>query len=297
MITRGYLGPYPVCMRRVIAVTMLFLAACGVSDPTPTTVASAPSTTGPTTSTTAAPALGCPLDDEFASAGRIARITQPTSDSTTLGLISVQTSEGCERFGFDFETVENAPATTPPSVVAEFLDGGRIVRIHLDLGQTVITDQILETPLADRLFVVRSLDGTLFIDVHMERPASARVTVSNSPAGLTLELSSRQGDLGPAPAISPRTVLLSPTNDSLVDGPDVAVTGYARVFEGNVLILATDGGAVASRTTTEAADWAETWGEFEADLTLEPGTFELFVGEESPEDGSLQGVTLRLEVR
>jgi hypothetical protein len=297
MITQGYPGPYPVCMRRLVAVTVFLLAACGSNDAAPTTIVAAPSTTGPATSTTSPPALGCPLDDEFASSGRIARITQPTSDSKTLGLISVQTSEGCERFGFDFETVENAPATTPPSVDAEFLDGGRIVRIHLDLDQTVITDQILETPLADRLYVVRSLDGSLFIDVHMERPASARVTVSNSPAGLTLELSSRQGDLGPAPAISSRTVVLAPTNDSSVNAPDIAVTGYARVFEANVLILATDGGAVASQTTAQAADWIETWGEFEGQLTLDPGTFELFVGEESPEDGSLQGVTLSLEVR
>lgn len=285
-------------MRRILPLLAALVMACGTGGAASTTSSApaAPTTLG-TTTTVAPPGLGCPLDDDFASAGRITRITQPSSDSRTLGLISVQTSDGCERLGFDFETVENAPATTPPSVNAEFLDDGRIVRIHLDIEQTVITDQLIETPLADRLYVVKSLDGGLFVDVHLAAPASARVSVTNSPAGLTLELSSREGEIGPPPSISQGVVLITPAPGSSVVGPDLDVTGYSRVFEGNVLVLATAGGAVVGQTTTQAAAWLETWGEFEGSLTVQPDTVDLFVGEESPEDGSLDGVTLRVEVR
>lgn len=284
-------------MRRIFPILVTLLVACGTGTATPTTsTIPQANTTVQETSTTARTGLGCPLDDEFTSSGRIARITQPTSDSKTLGLISIQESEGCERLGFNFETVENAPATTPPSVDAEFLDDGRILRIHLDIDQTVLADQLIETALADRLFVVRSLDGDLFVDVHLAAPAAARVSISNSPAGLTLELSRREGEIGPPALVSRGTVLVSPADINVV-GPDVDVSGYSRVFEANVLVLATSGGAVVGQRTTQAADWVETWGQFETTLTLEPGTVELFVGAESPEDGSLEGVTLRIEVR
>lgn len=297
MFTQGYFGPYAVRMPRYLVILVL-IAACGTStSATSTSTSDTSPTTILSTTTTAPPGLGCPLDEEFTSVGRIARITQPTSDSKALGLISVQASGGCERLGFDFETVENAPATTPPSVDAEFLEGGRIVRIHLDIDQTVITDQLLGTPLAERLYVVRSLDGELFVDVHMAAAAAARVTVSNSPAGLTLELSPRQADIGTPPAISARTVLITPDPNQAVSGPEVDVAGYSRVFEANMLIVATSGGAVVAQQATTAADWVDTWGEFEATLTLEPASVDLFVGEESPEDGSLEGVTLKLEVR
>lgn len=285
-------------MRRILPILAVLVVGCGTSTTTSTiSNSSTPPSTIAATTTTAPQGLGCPVDVDFVSSGRIARITQPSSDSRTLGLISVQTSEGCERLGFNFETVENAPATTPPTVDAEFLDGGRIVRIHLDIDQTVITDQLVETTLADRLYVVKSLDGDFFVDIHLATPASARVSVSNSPAGLTLELSPRQGEIGPAVSKSRGVVLVAPAENDSIVGPELDATGYARVFEGNVLILATSGGAVVGQTATQAADWVDTWGEFEATLTLQPGTIDLFVGEESPEDGSLDGVTLKLEVQ
>jgi Immunoglobulin-like domain of bacterial spore germination len=284
---------------RFLRISMaLVLAGCGAGTATTSTLRPPVTVTSVSSTTTIPPqTIGCPQDTEFVGEGRIARITQPTSDSRTLGLISIQTSDGCEKFGFDFDTVENAPATTPPSVDAEFLDGGGIVRIHLDIDQTVITDQLVETTLVDRIFVVRSLDGSMFVDLHLARPARARVTVTNSPAGLTLELNPRDGELPPAPAVSESTVLIRPAHESVVDGPEVEVTGYARVFEANVLILASTGGTVVTRANTTAADWVETWGEFVTEIELPAGLFDAFVGEEGPADGSLNGITLKLTVR
>lgn len=285
-------------MPRVLIIPLILVVACGVSSPTTTTTLASTSTSAvPASSTTGTSSTDCPEDRDFVSSGRIARITQPASDSRTLGLISAQTAGECEQFGFDFETAENAPATTPPTVNAEFLDGERIIRIHLGIDRTVITDQLVETRLVDRLYVVRALDGSMFIDIHLAQAVIARIDVSNSPASLNLGLSPRASVIGPSPSVSDDVVVIQPTQESDVAGPDVVVSGYARVFEANVLIVATNGNQVAARESTTAADWIDTWGEFETSLTLPPGPTDLFVGEESPENGSLDGVIFKLTVR
>lgn len=284
-------------MRHAVPTLLLLVASCGGAAVTTSTDVS---TTGPipttSTTTTVPVAIGCPQDTEFVGSGRIGRITQPASDSKTLGLISRTVVDGCEKFGFDFETVENAPATTPPSVDAEFLTGERIVRIHVDIDQTVITDQLVETDLVERIFVVRALDGSMFIDLHLAGPANARISVSNSPARLGLELTPREGEVGPAASFSDALVLIAPVADSTV-GQEFTVTGYSRTFEATVLILATRGEEILAQQAVTAADWVETWGEFTANITATPGQANLFVGEESPRDGSLSGITLRLLIQ
>ncbi|MEX1037881.1 MAG: Gmad2 immunoglobulin-like domain-containing protein [Acidimicrobiia bacterium] len=286
-------------MRHLIACVLILAAACGGQTDV-TTIApdlSSTTTTLPSSSTTtASPLIGCPSEADFVGSGQIERITQPSSDSRTLGLVSRQVVDGCERFGFDFDTAENAPATTPPSVTASFLEGERVIRIALGIDRTVITDQLIETRLVDRLFVVRSLDGSIFIDLHLNEKANVRVSLSNTPARLTIELHPASGEIGTAASVSSRTVLLTPVDGATV-GENVEVTGYARTAEANVVVVAARGNEVLLEESTTAADWVETWGEFRTTVTLPAGQIDLFVGEESPADGSLQGVTLRLTVR
>jgi hypothetical protein len=289
-------------MRPVIACLMILVVACGgqsttstaAPPPTSTTIVSTTSESTATTSTV--PGIGCPQEAEFVASGQIDRITQPSSDSRTLGLVSRQIEGSCERFGFDFDTAENAPATTPPSVTATYLDGERIIRIALGINRTVITDQLVETRLVDRLFVVRALDGTMFVDLHLNERTNARISLSNSPARLTVELHPASGEIGPAPDISNRIVLLTPRGGTTVE-EEIEVTGYARTSEANVLIVATRADEVVLEESTTAADWADTWGEFRSTVTLPVGRIDLFVGEESAADGSLQGVNLRLTVQ
>lgn len=285
-------------MRRSLLCLCLVLSACGPASLGPTSTGPTSSTTPESTTSTSAPptAIGCPRDADFVGTGRIGRVTQPSSDSKTLGLISWNVVDACETFGFDFETAENAPATTPPSISAEFLERERVVRIHLSITSTVITDQIVETDLVERVFVVRALDGTLFVDLHLARAANARIAVGNSPARLSLELTPRDGELGHRAAFAESVVVLKPTGDSSV-GQDFTVEGYARLFEANVLVLATSGEAVLASEHTTAADWLETWGEFSAEISVSPGDVNLFVGEESSDDGGLEGIILKLTVR
>jgi hypothetical protein len=283
-------------------VALLLAVACvDVPAGETTTTGPSPSTTplpastvpGPTTQ----PVPGCSADPTFVDRGPVLHLDQPTSDTSSLGLISWQTAGGCERFEFGFETAEGAPATTPPTIAIDFMETRQLLRVWLDVDGSVITDQLIETALVDRLFVVRSLDGGMFIDLHLIGPAQARVDVTNSPAHMSLELQPGTDPFLAAPAVvSDRVVVTSPTI-GMETGAAVDVEGYARTFEANVLLIATVDDTVVEQTNVTAADWVVTWGEFTAPLLLPEGQVELFVGEESPEDGALVGVTLNLTVR
>ncbi len=85
-----------------------------------------------------------------------------------------------------------------------------------------------------------------------------------------------------------------------VPGPaeyPLAVTGYARTFEANVLARLVQEGSIADVSFTTATDWLEAWGEFTISFTGGPtGEVTLLVGEESPRDGRFEGAAVRLEM-
>ncbi len=284
-------------MRSPALIALVLVTAC-----TGLTEASTPSTTTTTTTGTfassttgAAPTTlivsdGCPDEVDFVDSGQVVRVDQPTSDTNILGLISWQEASGCERFMFEFETEEGAPATTPPSVAVEFLSSGRILRIHLGLDRTVVADQLVETTLVDRLYVVRALDDGVFVDLHLSSPSLARAFVRNSPAALNLELQMGIQPFAGAATIAENVVVLEPSPGEETDRT-VEVSGYARTFEGAVVVITTSDGESIGQTT-QAADWIETWGEFQTSVQLPVGPSSLFVGEEDPADGSLEGVTV-----
>ncbi|MGH8913278.1 MAG: Gmad2 immunoglobulin-like domain-containing protein [Acidimicrobiia bacterium] len=286
-------------MRSPAVLVLLLVVACGIGPSAQTTTSTSISTTtnSPVTTTVPDPEVGsCSIDPAFVDRGQVAGLDQAGSDTNSLGLISWQVEGGCERFGIDFETAEGAPATTPPAIAVEFLEARNVLRVRADVDETGVTDQLVETPLVDRLYVVRALDGGMFVDFHLARAAQARVAISSSPASLTIELQAGADPLGPSPSIADRVVVTTPTEGE-VTGTIVEVGGYARTFEANVLIIATAAGEVVAETNTTAAEWTETWGQFRASIRLPIGETSLFVGEESPEDGRLVGVTLDLLVR
>jgi hypothetical protein len=283
----------------------VLIAACGSTTGVDTTstqpgidtsLPAATSTVAPGT-TTAPPVAGCPTDPSFVDRGRVLRLDQPTTDTNSLGLISWQVDDGCERFGIDFETTEGAPATTPPTVIVDFLETRQILRIWMDLGSTIITDQVVETPLVDRLFVVRALDGGMFLDLHLVGPARARVAITNSPARMSVELQTAEEPFVVAPAVISEQVVVVTPSIGTETVPAVDVTGYARTSEGNVLMQASVAGDVMAETVVTAADSAATWGEFRAPLILPAGQVDLFVGEPGADEGEPTGVTLTLTVR
>jgi hypothetical protein len=177
------------------------------------------------------------------------------------------------------------------------LESFQVLRVRmLGVDATVITDQLVETQLVDRIYVVRSLDGGMFIDFHLTEPTQARVEAGASPARLILTMRPGLVPLSGFSTIGERVVVTSPPAGSTVD-PFLTVSGYSRTFEAVVLLIGTVGNEVVVERSTTAADWTETWGEFRSTINLPSGPVSLFVGESSAQDGALEGVTVSLTVR
>lgn len=275
---------------------MLSIAACTVGG-TPTTAGTAPatSTSSAAPTSTFPPIVQCPGVGDFEEGRGITAISGEGSDSRTLGRVSWDTSDQCETFHFAFETSEGAPATMLPDIRVDHLDSFQVVRINMNVQDTVITDQLVETNLVDRLYVVRSLSGSMFVDLHLASPAAVRVAASSSPARLSLDLRPGFVEFSGQSTVGDRIVLTSPLTGAEV-GSTVQFLGYSRSLEPELVAIVTQNGEVVARETTTAADYLENWGEYRLQVDLPPGQVSVFLGEESPEDGNLEGITVDLTV-
>ncbi|HEY7823567.1 MAG TPA: Gmad2 immunoglobulin-like domain-containing protein [Acidimicrobiia bacterium] len=282
-------------MRRVVVLTLLVLiAGCtGAGTGSTVTSSSTTSTTRGTSTTSLPPVVECPGVGEFEEGGNIADIPAETSDSRNIGQISWERNDRCETFHFEFVTSEGAPATTAPGLSVDHLESFQVIRVRLDIETAVLEEQLVETGLVDRLYVVRSLSGDLFVDLHLSEPVAARATVSSSPARLSLELRPGIVPFTGASTIGEDLVLTSPAQNEVAD--DIQLLGYARTATGEVTAVATQDDSVVTEATATTADAAGSWGEFRIGLSLPPGQFAIFIGEESPDEG-LHGITLDLTV-
>lgn len=277
-----------------LAVVPLLVGACaGVVAGTTTSSSISPSI--PTPSSTLPPVVECPGTGEFEEGGGIANVEGEDSDGSHLGRISWDTADLCETFLFVFETSEGAPATAVPDLSVGHLESFQVIRISLGITSTALTDQLVETALVDRLYVVRSSDGGMFVDLHLNAPAAARARVTSSPATLAIDLRPGFVEFTGASAIGGGIVVVSPSAQTSVDA-QTEVVGYARGTSPGVITLATQDDQVVFETTTTMTGTDENWEEFSTPISLPPGEVLLFVGEESPEDGSRDGITLDLTV-
>lgn len=276
----------------VLLVASISLSACD-GQSLETTTSQVPSTIAASTTTTEPLVVGCPDEGEFVEGGTIADLQNPGTDTAIIGLIGWQEEEACETFEIAFETSEGAPATTPPSIAAEYLEGIGVIRVSLDAIDTVVTDQLVETALVQRLYVVRGLEGGMFVDFHLAAPAQARILTSSSPATLSVQLQPGILDFTGDVAASGPVVLTTPIEDESVD-TTFTVAGYARTFESNVLMIATRGDEVIAEQAATSADSVSTWGQFTMDVELSAGPLSLFVGEEDAATGRFEGVSIDL---
>lgn len=266
----------------------------GVGDtPGTTAVSTAASSTSPTS--TLPPVVECPGGGEFGEGGGISEIDGNGTDAGRLGRISWEASDPCESFVFEFETPEGAPATTVPNIEISHLESFQVIRIQVDIADTVITDQLVETDLVDRLYVVRRLDGGMFIDLHLAAPAAARGRMDASPARLIVDLRPGFVDFQGQATTGANVVVVSPAAGTTVD-PVTQFMGYSRTPDANVAIVVTRGDEVVAEANTAAADDIETWGEFTTEMGLPPGEILVYFGEASPLEGSPQGITVDLTV-
>lgn len=262
-------------------------------DPTaPTTTV--PTSVSLTTSSLAELAPPC-RENGYVASGPIGRVGDSDGDAGQISGITLEDVEGCERITVDFATRGGAPATRLTPTQVELLEDIGVVRISFNpsIQSTALAESVFEGSLAERAYVVRGLDGRLFIDLLLVRAAEARVAGVQTPAQLEIELRAGNGQQVGHPAISELVVVTSPSTTEVAFPLEVA--GYARTFEGNVVGRLTDSTGVRDEQTTTAAAYIETWGAFL--LTVDgagEGPLQLFVGSESPSDGSPVGVTLDL---
>lgn len=282
----------------VAAVVLIALVASCVEPETPAATTTTSTTVAETragTTTTSLPATdACPLDGAaFHEGGVVETWEQAASDSRAIGRIAWRVNPDCEVLAIWFQTAEGAPATTPPSAEVAYLQSQQIIRVHLDVAATSLIDQLVETPLVDRLFVVRGVDGDFFVDLHLASPAQARARVDTSPARLLVYLQPGLVPFQGTAAVGDRVVVTVPLAGSAAQRV-LQVSGYARTGEAEVIVIATAGGTLVSQDSATAADQTGAWGEFRATIDLPARDISLFVGEQRPNDGSLTGVTVSL---
>lgn len=95
--------------------------------------------------------------------------------------------------------------------------------------------------------------------------------------------------------VSDAAVVVTPTGRS-AEYP-LLIEGYARTFEATVLLRIRQGNRVEAEEVTPAADYLITWGEYRFEVSGGPnGKVDVFVGEDSPEDGTERGAHFTLVV-
>ncbi|HDH25230.1 MAG TPA: hypothetical protein ENH00_03420 [Actinobacteria bacterium] len=207
-----------------------------------------------------------------------------SGDATRIsGLNGVQDRE-CDRFIISLATDAGAPATSVGRTRVVFLRDLGVVRVFLpDVTDTNITDGVFELPLIDRAYVVRSADGSLYVDAHLGAAAMARTVVTESPAQIIVELDPGGPALPPVAARSDLVVVLTP-REGRADYP-LIVTGYSRTFEANVVVRLIKADVVAEERVTMATDYLSAWGEFTVTLETGPqGKLRLTVGDDADQD-------------
>ena len=282
-------------MRAVTAAILMTVAACSPTGSVPTTIVET-TEASPSSTSTSLPAPGCPDSADFVEQGRILRSDQAETDSAIVGLISWSESPACERFEISFETAQGAPATTPPDVRVQFISTLQVIRVHLGSSGAIISDQIVETVMVDRLFVVQKLDGNTFVDFHLRQPARARARVSGSPARVILDLQPGTGVFDGSAAIAGDVVMTGPA-DGASTATNIEVSGYAISSSGQVMVIATADGRVVAESTIAVGGSTDEWSEYRTRLSLPVGVTTIFAGEPNPVDGGLKGVTVGIEVR
>lgn len=274
------------------------LAACTLVACTDEGGPAPPTTVPSTTSSTAGiiPSTSCREGElPFAGDGLLARGGQTDTDAERLAGLRWEAQDGCERVEIEFASAAGAPATDPPPVTVDLLRHLGVLRVEIGeaVDSTAVADALFEGTLVGAAYVVRSLRGSLFVDLHLTGPAQGRAVLLTSPGRVVVDLTPGGAQLRGTPAVADFVVLVTPFQRA-VSYP-LRVTGYARTFEANVLARVRKANRLEAETFTTAADYLETWGEFELSILEGPqGRIELFVGEDSPQDGVESGVTLDL---
>lgn len=264
-------GPRWAAVLLVLSLTLL-LGACAVAE------SGAPAETKPD----AAESADFTADDALTGGGDIA--------GASIANVRFGQHEGFERLVIDFEDAGTLPQWRLDMAAAE-----GVLRIHLpNVKATAFTDGELAGALLSNVYVVRNLDGSLFVDVFTPASFKYRVEELGDPVRLVIDVAAEGTDTNSLPVTSKSTVLISPRPWPTLKGT-LAVSGYSRNFEANNVIILQDGeGNELARAIATSTDYIETWGFFSTELSIpdRTGTGVLLVGDFDAQSGSFTGVTI-----
>lgn len=222
------------------------------------------------------------------------------ADARGIRALRWQRHDSCERFVIDLEGASGADAGSAGELHAEVLRDLGIVRITLpDIAEvsTTATDARFEGPLAFAAFTVSAPDRRGFwVDLHLADAAEAHVTTLASPARVIVDLRPGGPPLPPPPATHQRVVVLQPRAGSATW--PLAISGYARTFEANVVARIERDGTDIFEDFTTSTGWLEAWGYFAFNIPDGPAApVRLHVGEYSARDGTWEGAVIPLDMR
>lgn len=266
--------------------------AAASTDPPASGTAAAPEPT----STTAGPLPSC--EGDFTSGGALASLGSARGDGVHIAGVSRFRTGDCERLEVYLTAADGSPSSALPPVEVELMADAGLLRMSFDPAvQTAsITDASFSGGPFHSVYVVRGLDGRLFVDAHLSR--SVEAAAEAGPSRLTVVLRSTDGHPSSTPAVSSSAVVTSPARHDGVSYP-IAVAGYARNFEANVIGFTTGPDGTAGPVYfTSSADYIQTWGEFRLLIEDGPaGLVTLSAGDYDAESGGFHGVQLPLTAR
>ena len=303
---KRYFGKPPAAAAAVTAFC-LAAASCGsltssedTAPPAPVSTTAPPavaSTAAPDPTTTAAgPLPSC--EGEFTSGGVLPPLGSAQGDGVHIAGVSHFHTGNCERLEVSLIASDGSPSSALPPAEVELMADAGLLRMSFDpaVQTPSITDASFSGGLFNSVYVVRGLNGRLFVDVHLSR--SVEAAAEAGPSRLTVILRGADGYPSSRPSASSSMVVTSPAWRGNVSYP-ITVTGYARNFEANVIGFTTGPDGTAGPTYhTSSADYIQTWGEFRLLIEEGPaGPVTLSAGDYDAESGDFHGVLLPLTAR
>lgn len=248
-------------MHRLLAVVLL-VAACTPA-PTPTTTITTITTTTSATSEVGEVPACLQGTGPYQQEGNAGATSSRQSDATVLFGVDWQVYDECEQLVLRLSTTEGAPPVRSPGMTSFFLRDAGVVRIVLgdSVTDTNLAEQLVDTALIERLYVVRSLTGPLFVDLHLAAPAFVRVTTVDGPGRIVVDLQPGGPPFARRPLRSDDVVVVEPADPALAY--PFSVTGYVRTRNDRVTATITslsDGSTVSATGIVPTQD--DAWGSF-----------------------------------
>ncbi len=283
-----------------IAAALLVATACSPDASPETTVPTDPepttTSTAPTAGTDPCIAGGLP----FATDGLVATVGEAESDATRIGGIVWQPSATCERLIVEFTTDTGSPASSLGLSGVSVLSGTGILRIALAdrVTGTAVADLTTNGDLIDRIFVVRDVDGSLFIDIVGAAGVAvgSRAFLQASPARLIVDLiADADAPVPVGAAVSDTAVIPSP-----LPGPalyPLTVEAYAQPSLRSVRLLVISNDTITIDRTIAIEGASDAWQTISSRLDDGPsGTATVFVGTADANGRPADGATVLVDL-